>query len=56
MRTFNLIVRKYRHGEAKYSFLPKATKLVCVLLELQFAIANTMWAKGKACSMDPNKS
>jgi len=44
MKTFNLIVRKYRHGEAKYSLIHKATKRACIELELQVAIAQKKWA------------
>jgi len=44
MRTFNLIVRKYRHGLAKYSMIHKSTKRACVTLELQMAIHNAHMA------------
>jgi len=44
MRTFNEIVRKYRHGIAKYSMIHKSTKRACVTLELQLAIAQSSWA------------
>jgi len=47
MKTFNKIVRKYRHGEAKYSFIPKFTKAACIALELQLAIAQASWAQHK---------
>jgi len=44
MKRFNEIVRKYRHGSAKYSMIPKSTKRACVTLELQLAIAQSKWA------------
>jgi hypothetical protein len=45
MRKFHLIVRKYRHGEAKYSLIRKTTKRVCVELELDLVIAKERWAE-----------
>jgi len=44
MNKFNKIVRKYRHGKAKYSLISKSTKRACVTLELQQAISQSKWA------------
>lgn len=43
MKKFNAIVRKYRHGAAKYSLASKAIKRACVTLELQELIARERW-------------
>ena len=51
METFHKIVQKYRHGEAKYSFIHKYTKQACVALELQLAIAQSQWAQHKPCQI-----
>jgi hypothetical protein len=45
MRKFNEIVRKYRHGIAKYSMIHKSTKRACVTLELDLVIAKERWAE-----------
>lgn len=51
METFHKIVHKYRHGEAKYSFIHKYIKCSCIMLELQLAIAQASWAQHKPCQI-----